>query len=200
MLFTKTEISVLELFVSRILDRFTIREVSRLIKKDLKIVHTSIRKLIEKEFIIKDKLNALKLNYKNNIADLAYIENIRKESFLKKNPSVGVHLKNFLKKTKNKFFILLVFGSYADGKQTKKSDIDLLAILPKENEKFERQLNAALSISNKNFHVNVISKESFEEMIHKRDELNVVNETLSNHIIFYGAEQYYALLGERDVR
>lgn len=199
MIFTKTEIKVLELFVSRILDSFTIRGVSRLIKKDLKIVHTSIKKLISREFLIKDK-NGLRLNYKNNITDLAYIENIRKEDFFKKHDLIKIHIMNFLKKSSTKAFVLLVFGSYAAGKETKKSDVDLLAVLPYENEKFEKELNSSLSVSSKRFHITIITEESFKEMLHKRDEMNVVNETFNNHILFYGAEQYYALLGVRDVR
>lgn len=199
MLFTKTEINVLNLFVSRILDSFTIREVSRIIKKDLKIVHTSIKKLIAKGFFIQEK-QGLRLNYRENIPDLAYIENLRKESFFKKNKLLKIHLNNFLEKTKDKFFILLVFGSYASGKQTKKSDIDLLAVIPEHGERFERELNATLSVSTEKFHINVINTESFKEMLGKRDEANVVNETLGNHIIIYGAELYYAFLGVRNVR
>ncbi|MBW2984483.1 nucleotidyltransferase domain-containing protein [Candidatus Woesearchaeota archaeon] len=199
MIFTKTEIRVLELFVSRVLDSFTIREVSRLIKKDLKIVHTSIKKLISKGFLLKDK-SGLRLNYKKNIEDLAYVENIRKEHFFKKHDLIKVHVLNFIKKSSLKLFVLLVFGSYAAGKEKRRSDVDLLAILPSESEKFERELKAVLSVSAKGFHINVIPEESFREMLHKRDELNVINETLNNHIILYGAEQYYALLGERDVR
>lgn len=199
MLFTKTEIRVLELFVSRILDTFTIREISRLIKKDLKIVHTSVKKLISKEFFIKEK-NGLRLNYKNNITDLAYIENLRKEDFFKKHDLIKIHITNFLKKSKNKFFILLIFGSYAQGKENKKSDIDLLAVLPSYIKKFERELKSKLSISSKKFHITIISQESFYEMLQNREEMNVVNETINNHIILYGAEQYYSLLGERYVK
>jgi len=200
MLLTKTEIAVMELFVSNILDSFTIREASRLIKKDLKIVHTSIKNLIANRFIRRDKHNALYLDYKSNIQDISYIENIRKENFFKHNLLIKIYINNFLIKSKNRFFVLLVFGSYASGKKTKKSDIDILAILPNPNESFERSLNSALSTSNEKFHINVITEENFKEMLQKRDEMNIVNETLNNHIIFYGAEQFYALLGERDVR
>ncbi|MDO8740428.1 MAG: nucleotidyltransferase domain-containing protein [Candidatus Woesearchaeota archaeon] len=199
MIFTKTEIKVLELFVSRILDSFMIREVSRLIKKDLKIVHTSMKKLKAEEFFIEEK-GGLRLNYRKNIGDLAYIENIRKEDFFKKHDLIKIHIKTFLKKCSGKFFVLLVFGTYAAGKETKKSDIDLLAILPSENEKFERELKSGLSVLNKKFHISIIGEESFKEMLSKRDEMNVVNETFNNHVMLYGAEQYYALLGERDVR
>lgn len=197
MLFTKTEIKTLELFTSRILDSFTIREAARLMHRDLKIVHTAIHTLIQKEMLIKDK-KEIRLNYKTNWADLAYIENIRKEDFLRKNTLIKAHAYQFLKQTKNKMFTLLIFGSYAANANTKNSDIDLLAIIPHENEQFEQQLNAAFSTLNS--HITTITTESFKEMLGKRDELNVINETMNRHILLYGAEQYYALLGERDVR
>jgi predicted nucleotidyltransferase len=196
---TKTETRVLELFTSRLLDSFTIREVSRTIKKDLKIVHTSIKKLIEDKFLIMEK-RGLRLDYKKNIQELAYIENTRKDEFLKKHPLIKMHTSKFIGKSKTKLFTLLIFGSYASGKEKRKSDIDLLAIIPELDESFERQLKAVLSASSEKYHINVISEESFKEMISKRDEMNIINETLNNHILLYGSEAYYALLGERDVR
>ena len=199
MILTKTEIKVMELFVSRILDSFSIREVSRLIKKDLKIVHTSVKMLIEKEFIIKEK-KGLRLNYKSNISDLSYIENIRKEDFFNKNSLIKIHIDNFIAKSKNNFFVLLVFGSYAAKKNDKKSDIDLLVIIPEYDDGFERELNASLSVSNKKFHTNIVDADGFKEMLLKRDEMNVANETLNNHLLLYGSELYYRLLGDRDVR
>lgn len=196
MIFTKTEIKALELATSRILDSFTIREAARLMRKDLKIVHTSIQTLIQKEMLIKDK-KEIRLNYKTNWTDLAYIENIRKEEFFKKNTIIKAHTGRFLNQAKNKMFILLVFGSYSSGTNTKKSDIDLLAILLQDDEQFERQLNAAFSTLKT--HITTITTDSFKEMLNKRDEMNIINETMNKHILLYGAEQYYALLGERDV-
>ena len=37
-------------------------------------------------------------------------------------------------------------------------------------------------------------------MINNREEVNVANETLNNHIILYGAEQYYSIMGGRYVK
>jgi len=197
MIFTKTEIKALELFTSRVLDSFTIRETARIIHKDLKIVHTSIQTLIQKEMLIKDK-KEIRLNYKTNWTDLAYIENIRKEEFLRKNTLIKICIDRFLSQTKNKMFSLIIFGSYASNTNTKKSDIDILAILPQEDEQFERQLSASLSTLKT--HITTITTDSFKEMLNKRDEMNLINETMNKHILLYGAEQYYALLGERDVR
>lgn len=195
---TKTDIRVLELFASRIVDSFTIREVSRLICKDLKIVHTSVRKLIGERFILKGKHDGLRLDYRNNVRALAYIEGIRAEDFLRGNALVKDGLGRILEKSETKLFILLVFGSYASGTHTRKSDIDILAVLPEYDEDFERMLGASLSTIN--CHINLIGEDSFREMLDRREEMNIINETLNNHVLLYGAEAYYSLLGERDVR
>lgn len=202
MLFTKTETLILELLVSKPLRKFTIREISRLIKKDLKIVHTSVKLLLRKRFLLKDEQQHLHLNYQANISDLAYIENIRKEKTFHHYPALKIAATDFLKKTKHSFFVLLVFGSYAEGNPHKNSDLDVLIILPDEdgNHTFERELNSIFSISFQKFHPHVIRKVSFREMIAKRDEANIINESLNKHIIIFGAELYYKLLGERHVR
>ena len=196
-MFTKTEIRILELFTSNITSSFTIREVSRLISKDLKIVHSSIKQLLEKKYLLKDK--EIFLNYKSNIAELAFIERIRAAAFLAKNDLLNTYVSNFIKKSKTKFFTLMVFGSYASGKQKKDSDIDLIAITPDIGEGFERSLKSSFSARNLKLHLTCIDQAGFLEMLRKRDELNVVNESLNNHILLYGAEQYYAMLEERDV-
>jgi len=202
MLLTKTETLILELLVSTPTRKFTIREISRLIKKDLKIVHTSIQRLLHHKFLLRDEHQHLYLDYHTNIPDLAYIENIRKEKFFRQYPAIKISATDFLKKTKHSFFVLLIFGSYAEGNPRKDSDLDLLAILPEEdkNNAFERQLNAVLSLSFQKCHLHVISQASFKEMIAKRDEVNIINEALNKHIIIFGAESYYKLLGERHVR
>ncbi len=198
---TRTEKLVLELFVSRITYSFTIREVSRLIGKDLKIVYTSIKKLMEKGFFVMDRHEHLKLNYKKNIGELDYIEHLRKEKFFAKHPSIRAAVGDFLSRTKRSFFVLLIFGSYAEGRPRKDSDVDILAILPEEDkdEVFERELYAALSPYTLKFHISVISQESFINVLTRRDEINVANETLNRHVILFGGESYYRLLGERDV-
>ncbi len=202
MLFTKTETLILELLVSKPTRKFTIREISRLIKKDLKIVHTSVQKLLQKKFLLKDEQQHLHLNYQANISDLAYIENLRKEKFFQQYPMIKITAADFLKKTKNSFFVLLVFGSYAEGSPRKDSDVDILIILPEEdkNDSLARQLNAIFSLSTPKPHLQVISQMSFKEMVAKRDEANIINESLNKHIIIFGAEAYYKLLGERHVR
>ncbi len=197
---TKTDLNVLELFVSRPLIRYTIRGVAREIKKDVKIVHTSIKKLLALKFFITDEHQHLMLNYKANFSSLVYVESLRRDKFYKKYPEIKIALTDFLKKTDQAFFVLLVFGSYAEGKPRKNSDVDLMLISPTENIQLERQLQAALSLNSKKIHIQSIITTDFQKMLQKREQVNIANECLNRHIIIYGAESYYKLLGGRDVR
>ncbi|MBI5388826.1 nucleotidyltransferase domain-containing protein [Candidatus Woesearchaeota archaeon] len=199
---TKTDVRVLELFTSKITTPLTIREVSKQIQKDLHIVHQSIKKLQNQKYLMRyhEKHPGLILNYKTHRADFSYIESLRAEAFLKRNASIRAHMYSILAKLPTSFYSLIIFGSYASGKNTEQSDIDLLVILPRYDEAMERSLTAILSISVRPYHLQIVGEESVHEMLAKREELNVMNETPNNHIILYGAEQFYKLLGERDVR
>ncbi len=55
-------------------------------------------------------------------------------------------------------------------------------------------LNLAEDYPNLNIHINVDSIKDFHQMLEKRDEKNVINESLNNHLIFFGAELFYRIL------
>lgn len=194
MYFTKTEIAILKLFASRIKESFTIREVSKEIKQNYSIVYSCTQNLYKNGFLLKDKHKNLSLNIKN-YSDLAYVEHLRAEEFFKKNKDISLFADEIINRLEAGFFCLLLFGSYAQGKQTKSSDIDILIIIEnsKDSEIIERHVQ---NISERygNFHCNVIGKESVKEMITRKDKINVINETLNKHIIFFGAEDYYRLI------
>ena len=77
---TKTQIRIMKIFVSRITDKFSIKQVSEIMKKPYALVHRSIIPLIKEGLITKDEKELLFLNYRENLAELAYIESIRKNA------------------------------------------------------------------------------------------------------------------------
>ena len=192
---TKTQVKIMEIFVSKITEKFSIKKISETIKKAYPLVHRSIKSLIDSGFIVKDKQNFLSLNYKENHSELAYIESLRKEEFLKKNKTIALFIKDVLTKTNPEFFTFLIFGSCIKNSQ-KARDVDILLIIEDKNKisNIEKSLyNIASNLSLK-FDINIISVESAYEMLAKRDEANIINETLANHILVFGAENYYRLL------
>ncbi len=192
---TKTQFEVMKIFVSKINDRFSISQISKLTRKPYPLIHRSVKLLIANGFIFKDKHNLLTLNYKQKHAELAYIESIRAADFLNKNKSFSLFVKDVIEKTNIMFFIFLVFGSSAKNKH-KPRDIDILFVIEDKARiaSLERFLNNTASNFSQKLDINVISVESVYEMLRKRNEHNVINESLNNHIIICGAEQYFRLL------
>ena len=88
----------------------------------------------------------------------------------------------------NEQFILLLFGSYAEGKQTKSSDIDLL-LISNNPKPIETQVN----LLPLNIHLTHITYENFESML-KSKEFTVVSEAGKNNILLFGIEDYYRLM------
>ena len=198
MLFTKTQIKILKLLCSAITKSYSIRAISKAIKQSYPLTYHSTKDLIKKGFVIEDEHKLLSLNYKSNFQNLAYIESLRAEEFLKKHKEIMLLVDEILKKAEG-FFTLLVFGSYAIGEETKNSDTDILMIIEKteDADKEEKFLNSIADIYLKKYHCSVIGKESVKEMIKERGKLNVISETLNKHIIFFGADDYYGLMQER---
>ncbi|MBI4980777.1 nucleotidyltransferase domain-containing protein [Candidatus Woesearchaeota archaeon] len=197
MLLTKTQLEIMEIFCANITKSFSIRGLSKLLNKNYKVAYQAMQGLIEKGILKKDEHQLLKLNYQKNFSLLAYIESLRAEKFLKKHKEIGLFVNEVIQKSPLGFFTLMLFGSYAAGKQSKRSDIDVLMIIEDiaQVEAVERNLKF-MSENFGNFHLQVISKESVKEMILRPGKLNVVNETLNKHILFFGAEDYYRLINQ----
>jgi predicted transcriptional regulator len=191
---TKTQIEIMKLFVARINGKFSINEIATTLKKPYALIHRSVKKLIEESFIFIDKRKLLSLNYKKHFAELNYIESIRLREKIENYKSISLFLADCLKEIKNEFFILLFFGSFVE--KSKFNDIDTLVVVNKEGdiEKMEKIiLNIASNFTFK-LDLQVISKESAHEMLSKREQLNIFNESLDKHLIVFGGENYYRLI------
>ena len=194
---TKTQAKIMEIFAANIAERYSIKGISKIIGKDYSLVHRSIKPLIAESLLAKDKQGYLSLNYKEDMAQVACVEALITQKFFQKkqNKVIGLFIEDALKAIKEDFFVMLIFGSAVEQKQSP-GDIDILFIADTNAKinKTEKLLhNIALNFSAK-FDINVISTESVYEMISKRDQTNVMNETLNKHLIIFGAENYYRML------
>ena len=186
----KTEKKILKYFIETKTEK-TIRELSKEIKSDYKITHTAIKRLIEKNIISSKKVGksilcGLNNNYNIQIYE---VENQRKDELLK-NKNLNQLYLEVMNKINSNFFIFLVFGSYANKRQTNKSDIDLIFISNEKN--FEKRIGNILELLPIKTHFFVFSEEEFIRMKDSK-ELNVVKEVINNNIILHGTENYYKL-------
>ena len=190
---TKTQLGILELFASQITEKFSIKQTSEHTKKPYPLTHRSVQALIKADYLLKDKQGYISLNYKKNHAQLAFIESLRANTFLQKNKTMKLFAKDALEDLPE-YFTLLIFGSAVIKNNPR--DIDILCIVPNKHEldHTERVLNNVADRFTKEFDINVITAKSAREMLSKREKLNVMNETLNQHIILFGAENYYHII------
>jgi len=196
LIFTKIQAEIMQIFVAKISKRFTMRGIAKLLKKDPSLIHRSIKPLIKANFLKLTEERHLMLNYLGHHQDLAHTESLRLMNFFDKKTNLVIQLysEDILKHMKDKFFILIIFGSTVE--KSNPRDIDFLAIVDNQEdvEKTERFLNSMGSRYNLKLDINVVATESIYEMANKRSEKNVLNELLDKHLIIYGAESFYRLL------
>ena len=196
---TKNDIKIAEFFIKNSQGKFSIRGISRQVKIDYKLVHNSVKRLVEKKIINKKKYgktDLCEINLKDAVDYLIQVETIKAKRFLEKNTGIKIIIKEIKEKIKIPYYTLILFGSYAKGKPHKESDLDLLVIVPSKEfiKEIEIAVNAVAGIKPVKIHSLIITPEDFKEMLTAKEELNVAKEVLNNHILLYGAESYYQLL------
>jgi len=168
---------------------FSIKEISKSLKIDYKLIHINIKKLEKDKSIEVEDLKVVKrCSFKDKFnEDVFIVENERKNQLLQKKDFKAIYDKL---KILNKQFILLLFGSRIKGTATKNADIDLLLISHEEDAK---AIEDKLEVLPLKIHLTPISYDSFIGMV-KSKEQTVVSEALKKNIILFGLEDYYRLL------
>lgn len=194
---TQTQEQILDFLLSNPEEQFTIRGIAKRLDKSYTLVYNNIADLKKKEIIRKQAVppaQIIKLNEFAPVDIFVDIELKRKKEFLQKYPWIKLMLEDILTSAKNHFFILLVFGSYAKGKTTLKSDLDLLIIVQdkKDIKEIEEVIHKTYTKVKKG--INFVDISDFEEMIKNTNKLNIGNEARKYHIILYGVEEYHQII------
>jgi len=183
----------MQLFVSRITKRFSLRAVGKELGMHQALAYRACRQLIEDGLIIKDD-DKYVLNYKENHQELAYIESLRAKEVMGGKGTLFLLAEDIIKRFPFGYFSLIIFGSTVTSKRPR--DLDLMVIIEK-TEEIESAEKALYNITRNytvDVHSLVLSFESVYEMLSARDEANVMTEVLDKHIILYGGELFYRLL------
>jgi len=187
----KNNLRILKLFVDQKDKKFTIKKAAEALKINYRIVYEEIIKL-EKEELIKiikqGNSKICEFNYKYH-SKIVEIEEIRKQELFR-NKDIKLIYKR-IKEVKNPFYILLIFGSFANKINTKGSDIDICLIT--DNPEINKEVNTLIDITPINVHLQEFTPKHFLLMI-KMKEGNVGNEIVKNSIILYGIEEFYELV------
>lgn len=149
--------------------------------------------LNEPEKVGRSSLYSLRLNSITAQSYMGFLEEYR--AWTSKHIPLQI-IDNLRNKIPTKFFILLVTGSYATGKQRKDSDLDMVVVC--DNDEDPQRIYAALrleaDLSIPKVHLYVFKEKEFLEMLLSKKE-NYGKEFARYHLIFAGGSAYFSILG-----
>lgn len=198
---TKKQLKILSVFLRNEFREYTYKEIRELSKeKSNSVIQNAIKSFLKENLIIERKLGTSKLyliNHNNNKVysyfEIYINENLSKEVKYTLNlleESLNLSAKSF-------FYSIVIFGSYAIGEQTKKSDIDIAVFISDEEKRkiIENILHSLNAKSILNVDGHVITSEDFLEML-KIDGENLGKQIARKHLILYNPKIFYSLLKE----
>lgn len=192
---TKAEMRIISFFIENVQKKFGIREISRDIRTDYKNAYATVQKLVKKGVLLKTRManvDFCSLNLKGDSAEICLVEALKARMFLERHKPIGHFFNAVTDKTRHMYYNLIIFGSFAKGKETKSSDLDILIIAPEKKaaEEIERIINAESVTVAAGIHAIAISEADFIANLADKKP-NVVIEAFKSHIIITGAESFY---------
>jgi predicted nucleotidyltransferase len=184
MLLNNKEQEILNEFLGDYSKKIYGRDIAKRLKMNQKTASNILNRL-EKENILKFKtegknkyyfLNTLTSHIKEIIA---MIEIKRKIDFLEKNENIKDLFTKIEQKSKG---MIIVFGSYAKGKSSKDSDLDLFSIGE------IKQVHDLEDLYNIKINIIKSSKEKFNK------QEPIIKEIINNHVILKGTEEFIELI------
>ncbi len=192
---SKNQREIMNLFRKDIFLRASIRELSKkLNKKSYQRVYDAVKKLENKRMLKLERMGksdvvSLELNHQS----IFYLSYLDEKETVEKIPNYE-KLMN-LKEISN--YLLIVTGSYAKGTATKKSDLDLVIVVPDGQKAYDIQKlveNLTLTFYPK-VHLYVFNNKDFLEMLTEKKE-NYGKEIYRNRLILKNAHVFYENLRE----
>ncbi|MEK6826922.1 MAG: nucleotidyltransferase domain-containing protein [Nanoarchaeota archaeon] len=192
------KIMLLESWENNLFGEFSISEIMKISKKKTKPwVFNSLRHLVKSGLLIskrKGNVDIYNLNLSNPflIQMLQYLEMQKNLNF----PQLEIVIK-IINNISTSNYCLLVFGSYAENKQAKDSDLDICLLV--ENKETEKKIRPYFNEIKLNYSINIdehyIFFKDFVKML-LRDEENLGKQIFRKHKLFFNADIYYKLIRE----
>ena len=193
-----TSVEILTYLSSKLRESFTVRQIASGIGKDYKITHVMTMRLAEQKYIIAEKRRPAtycKLNLKDTATLLGYIEGIRASRFLAKHRDIQIIVNRLREKIASPFFTMIIYGSNVRGTASKRSDLDVLFVIPDKAQ--ESQIASGVGsverISPIGLHEVTLTSDEFVRLLKERRP-NVGWEALDNRVVPYGAESLFRML------
>lgn len=188
------ELEVVKALIENKDKELSIAQLARLLKKDYKNTHNMVSRLVQGSVVeLQPFGRSHRVILRNKPDPLIFeAEYMRRKDFLKNKDIAVMH--DTFKSLRSKFYILLVFGSYAKKTNTKHSDIDLLFIVPDAVEEgMEKEIQSIARTLPLKLHVNIFKESDFLAMKNSK-EMTVGSEAIKSNVILHGIEAYCEMM------
>ncbi|MBU0460563.1 MAG: nucleotidyltransferase domain-containing protein [Nanoarchaeota archaeon] len=183
--------TILKYLIEHKEEKFSINQLAKIRKINYKSAYQNIEKLEKRGVIRVEKLGNITLcSFNYHFDPLVFKVEWERREEIKKNRIIKSICRE-LETIEVSYFTVLLFGSYAQGSQTKNSDLDLLVIVDEKN--IEKGIKRTLSRLPYDVHGTYVNSTEFFLMIKSR-EFSVIEEVKKNNVILYGIENYYQLI------
>ena len=191
---TKKQIQLLSILKPfREYTRKQIKEISKESSNNLiqiALINLKQQNILKEKEVGKSSLFSLNLN---NLTK-TYLSLANQESLTKQTKqTINILTKEIEKYTS--FYSIIIFGSYAENKQRKHSDLDVAIIIKDKIQKTNMKLaiNSTKNKSLQKLDIHVISKTEFKEMLNQEEE-NLGKQILENHKVINNPNIFYSLI------
>lgn len=199
----KAELMLLDVFRKNLLKSLTFNEIMKFSGKDSKTwVFNTLKKFVNLDFLEKIKVNNSYL-YKANLKSFGLINFFHPLDFAEAHighTKWSKEIYEILSKIKRNifkitpFYIMLVFGSYAE-KRHSDNDLDVAIIIESKDIKIKPYIEKVVRKEIIKIDYHIITKDDFKEML-LREEENLGKEIYRKHKIIWGGNSYYELIRE----
>jgi predicted nucleotidyltransferase len=191
---TKKQIQLLSILKPfREYTRKQIKEISKESSNNLiqiALINLKQQNILKEKKVGKSSLFSLNLN---NLTK-TYLSLANQESLTKQTKQTINILTEEIEKYVS-FYSIVIFGSYAENKQRKHSDLDVAIIIKDKIQKTNMKLaiNSTKNKSLQKLDIHVISKIEFKEMLNQEEE-NLGKQILENHKVINNPNIFYSLI------
>ncbi|MBI5881419.1 nucleotidyltransferase domain-containing protein [archaeon] len=168
--------------------------IARALKINYRIVHHFVNQLEKQGYLASSSVRPVRLVRLHkgiSVSQLTEIEAYKRCAFLGRHPKVRSYLAQVVEEAEDPFLIVLVFGSYARGAQSRGSDLDIAAIVTGERRKSDvgRAIRSGAGHDYLNVHEHVFTADEFREMLESKEE-NVGTQMMTGHVLISNAESF----------
>ena len=170
-------------------EEMTIKEIQKRIDYSYERVNTALKSLVKKGIVKEEKVGktlVYSLDLQSLYAQIGFDHYMLERiiEFKKKNPKVFRAIKEL---EKQPFEIIILFGSYSKGSETKESDVDLMIVTDKKNK--ENDIYGLRHLYNLDFAPVFVKWQEFPKIKMENPELWRSLKNFS--IVFRGDDLYY---------